>query len=187
MANGTVTPQPIPRAKTQRFILITGSIVILAMTYGSGMRQQTKKLQDITQQLKIVRRGLRASELGRQADIALVHQLEARRLLDASLEAIASRNYGTAQDIVKDAIAHLETASTVQATNIADTSVVLKGLKALTGDPNPNQLTALVHQLDEALDKVSPRTDYQIQSTIPPPTGNDEVDPEYEFGKRTNP
>lgn len=187
MTNDVRTPQPLNRGKVQRFILISGSIIIVAMAYGSGMRGQVKKLQDITQQLKITRRGLRASELGRQADIALVHQLEARRLLDLALEAITARNYGIAQEQLKNATTHLETASKIQATNIADTARVLSALKGLSGDPNPTQITELAHQLDTELDKVSPKTDYQIQSTVPPPTGNDEVDPEYEFGKRTNP
>ncbi|WP_394793360.1 hypothetical protein, partial [Armatimonas sp.] len=82
--------------KIQWTILITGTLFILGIAYGSGMRSQTKKLQNLTQDLKIIRRSLRASELARQSDIALLHQLEARRLLDRTLEAIAARNYGIA-------------------------------------------------------------------------------------------
>ena len=84
--------------KVQWTILVTGSLFVLGIAYGSGMRSQTKKLQNLTQEFKINRRSLRASELARQSDIALLHQLEARRLLDRVLEAVAERNYGIAQE-----------------------------------------------------------------------------------------
>ena len=182
-------PKRIDPAKTRKFILISGSLIILAMAYGSGMRGQVKKLQNITQDLKIARRGLRSSELARRADIALLHQLEARRLLDLALEAIAARNYGIATQQLKAAVAHVETASGAQAANTADLAPVLPKLKALSGEsnPNPSQVSELAHQMDTALDKVAPKADYLSSLTIPPPTGNDEVDPEYEWGKRTNP
>lgn len=183
------TPKRIDPAKTRLFILVTGFFIILAMAYGSGMRGQIKKLQNLTQDLKIARRGLRSSELARRADIALLHQLEARRLLDLSLESIAARNYGIAVEQLKSAVAHLETASEAKAANTADLETVLASLKALTGEssPNPSQVSDLAHQMDLELGKVVPKADYVSLMTIPPPTGNDEVDPEYEWGKRKNP
>ena len=148
------------------------------------MRSQTKSLQKLTQQFKISRRGLRASELARQADIALLHQLEARRLLDRALEAIAARNYGIAQEQLKAAVAHLTTAQQAHAANTAALDAVIPRLASLGANPDPTKLTELTHQMDVELEKVSPKPDYKSEVTVPPPTGNDEVDPAYEFGNR---
>lgn len=170
--------------KKQWTILILGTLFVLAMTYGSGMKSQTKKLQKLTQEYKIARRNLRASELARHADIALLHQLEARRLLDKTLELLAQRNYGLAQEQLKAIVAHLETAKQAEAANTAALDALIPAVGALGETPDPTKLTELAQQMDRELDKVSPRTDYQSQLTVPPPTGNDEVDPAYEFGGR---
>lgn len=170
--------------KIQWTILISGTLFVLAMAYGSGMKSQVKKLQKLTQEFKISQRSLRASELARKSDVALLHQLEARRLLDKALEAIAQRNFGIAQEQLKAAVAHLETAKQAEATNTAALESLIPTLSALATTPDPTKLTELVHRMDAALDKVSPKTDYKSEVTVPPPTGNDEVDPAYEFGNR---
>ena len=170
--------------KVQWTILVTGSLFVLGIAYGSGMRSQTKKLQTLTQELKINRRNLRASELARHADIALMHQLEARRLLDQVLEAIAQRNFGIAQEQLKTAALHLETAQQAQAANTAELSALIPTLKSPGETPDPTKLTELAHQMDVELNKVAPKPDYKSEVTVPPPTGNDEVDPAYEFGQR---
>ncbi len=170
--------------KIQWTILITGTLFILGIAYGSGMRSQTKKLQNLTQDLKIIRRSLRASELARQSDIALLHQLEARRLLDRTLEAIAARNYGIANTHLKTIAVHLTTAQQASAANTAALDALIPTLSTLGETPDPTKLTELAHQMDVELEKVSPKPDYKSEVTVPPPTGNDEVDPAYEFGKR---
>jgi Ni,Fe-hydrogenase III small subunit len=170
--------------KIQWTILISGTLFVLAMTYGSGMKSQVKKLQKLTQEYKISQRNLRASELSRHADVVLLHQLEARRLLDKVLEALAKRNFGIAQEQLKAAAAHLTTAKQAAAANTAALDAMIPALSALGETPDPTKLTELVHQMDSALDKVSPKTDYKSEVTVPPPTGNDEVDPAYEFGQR---
>ncbi|MCX6367843.1 MAG: hypothetical protein NTX57_14230 [Armatimonadetes bacterium] len=170
--------------KVQWTILVTGSLFVLGIAYGSGMRSQTKKLQTLTQELKINRRNLRASELARYADIALMHQLEARRLLDLSLEAIAQRNYGIAQEQLKTTTLHLEMAQQAQAANTAELGALIPMLSSLGETPDPTKLTELAHQMDTQLNKVAPKPDYKSEVTVPPPTGNDEVDPAYEFGQR---
>lgn len=170
--------------KIQWTILISGTLFVLAMTYGSGMKSQVKKLQKLTQEYKISQRNLRASELSRHADVALLHQLEARRLLDKALEAIAQRNFGIAQEQLKAAAAHLETAKQAAAANTAALDAMIPALGSLGQAPDPTKLTELAHQMDSELDKVSPKTDYKAEVTVPPPTGNDEVDPAYEFGQR---
>ena len=170
--------------KKQWTILGLGTLFVLAMTYGSGMKSQTYKLKKLTQEYKITRRNLRASELARHADVALLHQLEARRLLDKTLEMVAQRNYGIAQEQLKAIIAHLETAKQAEAANTAALDTLIPALSALGENPDPTKLTELAHQMDLELDKVSPKTDYKSEVTVPPPTGNDEVDPAYEFGNR---
>jgi hypothetical protein len=170
--------------KIQWTILITGTLFVLAIVYGTGMRSQTKKLQNLTQELKIIRRNLRSSELARQSDIALVHQLEARRLLDRTLEAIAARNYGIAAELLKTTAAHLTTAQQAKAANTAALDALIPALTTLGETPDPTKLTELAHQMDVELDKVAPKPDYKSEVTVPPPTGNDEVDPKYEFGSR---
>ena len=170
--------------KIQWIILVTGTLFILAIVYGTGMRSQTKKLQNLTQELKISRRNLRSSELARQSDIALVHQLEARRLLDRTLEAIAARNYGIASELLKTTATHLTTAQQTQAANTAVLDALIPTLATLGETPDPTKLTELAHQMDAALEKVAPKPDYKSEVTVPPPTGNDEVDPKYEFGSR---
>lgn len=170
--------------KTQWIILVSGTLFILAMTYGSGMRSQVKKLQKLTEEYKITRRNLRSSELARKADIALLHQLEARRELDLVLQAIAQRNFGIANELLKSIVAHLNTAKQAEAANTAALDTLIPVLSSLGETPDPTKLTELAHSMDVELEKVSPKTDYKSEVTVPPPTGNDEVDPAYEFGQR---
>ena len=172
--------------KKQWFIVVTGTLFILAMTYGSGMKSQTHKLKTLTQEYKITRRNLRSSELARQSDIALLHQLEARRLVDRVLESVAQRNYGTAQELLQTLIAHLSAAQEAQVAGTADLSALIPAFSALGTSPDPSKLTELARQLDTQLEKVAPKVDYKSEVTVPPPTGNDEVDPAYEFGKRSD-
>jgi hypothetical protein len=168
----------------QKTILITGTLFVLGMTYGSGMRSQVTKLKTLTQEFKIAQRNLRSSELARKADIALLHQLEARRLLDRVLEAIAARNYGIANEQLKVAAAHLTSAQQASAANTAALDALIPALTALGETPDPSKITELARQMDTELEKVAPKPDYRSEITVPPPTGNDEVDPGYEFGNR---
>ena len=60
--------------KNQRFraaLLIVGTIFVLGMAYGSGMRGQVKKLQSFHEQLVTVRRDLRLSQIDLRASQAL--------------------------------------------------------------------------------------------------------------------
>lgn len=170
--------------KVQWTILGLGTLFILAMTYGSGMKSQVHKLQRLTEEFKITRRNLRSSELARKSDIALIHQLEARRKVDLALEALAQRNYGIAQEKLKEVGAHLTSAKDAQAAGTANLDATRSALTTLGENPDPTRLTELAHQMDVELEKVSPKTDYRSEITVPPPTGNDEVNPGYEFGDR---
>lgn len=90
-------------------ILVAGIVIVLAMTYGSGMSAEMHKTKAINEKLKVANVDLRTTQLDLRAGQALAQQLEARRQLDLAMQELDKRNFGTAQDHLSEAAARLDT------------------------------------------------------------------------------
>ncbi|MBC8102481.1 MAG: hypothetical protein H7Z41_07815, partial [Cytophagales bacterium] len=77
-------------------ILVIGTIVVIAMAYGSGMRAQVRKLTKINEERKVERRDLRLGQIDLRTSQALTQQLEARRQVALALLELDRRNFGAA-------------------------------------------------------------------------------------------
>lgn len=160
-------------------ILVGGALVILAMTYGSGMRAQKKKLEKQGNELKIARQELRATQLTLQGRDLLLQQWEARRQVDRALVALEARNFGTARERLNEAAGRLEAVAKVRALNVAALEAVPAALKAVPLEAMPNveaprsALLAIARRMDAELDKVVPKPDTLSAVTVQPPTAND--------------
>jgi hypothetical protein len=185
------TPNPPANAAQQtrirRLILGIGSLVVLAMVYGSGMRQSTRKLRVLENTLKVARQDARSAQLALQAREAQLQQLEARRQLALALSALDARNYGIASERVAEAARRLQTAESVGAATTADTGTLSRTLTSFQIPAGANleqprsALLDAAKELDAALRKVVPEPTALTPVTVPPPTANDV--PNYEIGR----
>jgi len=111
-------------------ILIVGSVILLAMVYGSGMRSQVKKLQAINEQRKLAEQNYRAAQRDLHLRLAVAQQLEARRRLDLALVELDKRNFGAAHENVRTAADLLNAAQKANA-NTPDLSGIPSELGAM--------------------------------------------------------
>jgi multidrug efflux pump subunit AcrA (membrane-fusion protein) len=169
-------------SKTQetvrRVLIIGGSIFMLAMFYGSGMRGQVKKLQKQYEQVKIYRQEARLAQLTAQARDAQLQQLEARRLLDVAGTALQQGDTAAAKNTIAEAITRLRTASTVDAATTADLNGITDDLANLSlenRDAARLSLDGFAHAMDEKFTQSGsiPAPDALTPVTITPPTDND--------------
>lgn len=125
---------PPPKRKdivVRSLILIIGTLFVLSMAYGSGMRAQKRIVDSINEERKIAERDLRQAAGSLQVRLVLLRQLEARRLMHAALLELDRRNFGTAQGSLNQAVALLKEAGEAIATTQAvapDLASVASGL-----------------------------------------------------------
>lgn len=105
-------PTPMDKARdnarNRTVILVSGIVIVLAMTYGSGMSAEMHKTKAVNELYKTARVDLRTTQLELRTDQAMLQQLEARRQLDLALAELDKRNFGTAQEHLTEAAARLD-------------------------------------------------------------------------------
>jgi hypothetical protein len=163
------TPQEELNRKMRTIILVVGTVIVLAMTYGSGMRSQVRKLKAQYEQVKVYKQETRLAQIAVRGRDAQLQQWEARRLLDLAQRAAASGDAAGARAHQDEAVARLETADKADAAITADLTDLIPQIKAAA----PAALAPLVARMDDALGKVAPKPDALGAVTIPPPTQND--------------
>jgi hypothetical protein len=182
------------RKKNQAFraaLLIVGTIFVLGLAYGSGMRGQVRKLKAMNQKLVTVRRDLRLSQMDLRTNQALTQQLEARRQVSLALLELDRRNFGAAQEHLIEAASRLETVQQANnaalaakpeqpAVSIADLSSIGEQIKQIDLVATPNtggqreRLLTIAAQMDSELSKAVPKPDTEFAPiTVDPPTLND--------------
>ena len=167
-------------------ILLIGALVILAMTYGSGMRRQKNQLEAKVEEAKIYKVDLRLTQMELRARDAYVQQLEARRQIALAEAALERSDAGAAQAALADAAARLRTAEQSDETNLSNTKLVGETTEAVNpADPEPlsERVKSLPMQkeavarvatvLDAILKESAPKADFLTPVTVPPPTLND--------------
>lgn len=180
--------------KNQAFrvaLLVVGTIFVLGMAYGSGMRRQTKKLQDQNELLITARRDLRLSQMDARTSEALAQQLEARRQVALALGELDRRNFGAAQERLAESASRLETVRQANvaaqaakpqqpAVSFADLTTIATQIKKIDLVATPDtgtqreRILALAAQMDTELGKTVPKPDAEFTSvTVAPPTLND--------------
>jgi hypothetical protein len=187
-----------PNDPTKRTIMLTlGTIVVLAMTYGSGMSAEIHKIQAINETLKSAKSDLRVTQMDLRTSDALIQQLEARRQLDLALAALDQRNFGIAQQRLDEAAVRLllveqadqaakahpvETADYVYQPPVStlDLSALAGQIKGTALATTPDigaqrqQILGFVSQLDAQLGRVVLPADAPLPPvTVKPPTLND--------------
>lgn len=128
-------------------ILILGSLIVLAMAYGTGLRQSTSKLRNTNEQL----RAARADVAGRDTAI---RQLEARRQLHLALLALDQRNFGIAQSRLNAAAILLNNAGQGQTGGLADLAQRIRATRVVAAADfagQREQVLESVQQLDTIL------------------------------------
>jgi hypothetical protein len=117
----TTTPPPATRTSSQRkdwwvraTILGLGTLIVIAMAYGSGMRATARKVKAKDAVLGETRSRLSALQVRSDAQAAAINRLEARRHLHLALLALDERNFGIAQQHVETAAARLQAAADSQ-------------------------------------------------------------------------
>ena len=180
--------------KNQAFravLLIVGTIFVVGMAYGGGMKGQTKKLQAQNDLLVTARRDLRLSQMDLRASQALAQQLEARRQVSLALTELDRRNFGAAQERLAEAAARLDTVQKANETAraakpqqpavaVADLTAIGTQIKQInlvaTSDTGAQreQILALATQMDTELGKATPKPNAAFAPvTVAPPTLND--------------
>src|SRR5688572_6703315 len=101
---------PLNQKSVQLFLLIGGSLFILAMTYGAGMKRQVSALNEMNEQRKFVEQEYREAQRDLRYRLAVAYQLEGRRRLALALDEMERRNFGVAQEHITTATKLLETA-----------------------------------------------------------------------------
>ncbi|HVK02935.1 MAG TPA: hypothetical protein VM490_05645 [Armatimonadaceae bacterium] len=160
-------------------ILVGGTIFLIAMSYGSGMRAKVGEIKRGNEQRKVLQTDLRTTELSLVAREAQLQQWEARRLLSVALADLDQRNFGTAQGRLREAAARLETARKPGAATTADLNAVAERLKSIDLPPSADigqqraELLAIARDMDAALASVAPKPDELYVVKTPRPTAND--------------
>lgn len=144
------------------FIVIVGSLVILAMTYGSGMRAQVRRIRDIEEKRKAIDQELRQSQRNGRLRLAAVEQLEARRQVSLALMALDQRNFGIAQKNVTEAARLLDVAQKADTTNpdlsgVATSLHQMSIVAAADISAQRNALLSTATQMDKTFDAYTPQ------------------------------
>jgi hypothetical protein len=148
--------------RTRKIILIVGSIVLLAMVYGSGMRSQVRKIQAINEQRKLAEQNYRVAQRDLRLRLAVAQQLEARRRLELAMGELDRRNFGVAHDHIRTA-ADLLNAAQKANTNTPDLSALAAQLEAINLVSATDVAAARLplvdaaHKMDAALSPFIPR------------------------------
>jgi hypothetical protein len=178
------------------FLLIGGSLFILAMTYGAGMKRQVAALKEMNEQRKLVEQEYREAQRDLRYRLAVAYQLEGRRRIALALDEMEKRNFGVAQEHVTAATKLLETAQTAN-TNATDLSAFIPRLTQtnLTATENIGEqrtaLNALARDLDATLtgfvpDFLTAKTQEDAAHPIKKVTMNDvPLPPGNEIGRRS--
>jgi hypothetical protein len=142
-------------------ILIIGSLIVLAIAYGSGMRSKSKRIHDIDEQRKVAERDYRTAQRDLRLRLAVSQQLEARRQVSLGLLELDKRNFGTAQERLQKASTLLKTAQTTEATipNLLDIATKLAELNLVATPDTGAQRTALL-EMAEAIDR-------ELENSVP--------------------
>lgn len=182
-------PRPENRLRTP--ILIIGTLIVLAMTYGSGMKAQTRTVKAINERRKLAEQDYRQAQRDLRLRLSVARQLEARRQVSLALAELDRRNFGLAQEHVKRASELLTDAGATQssAPDLAPAADALKQVNlAAAADVSGQrqELLAVAARMDDALNPavpefldVSARYDeaHPIQmptmNDVPLPPGND--------------
>jgi len=166
------------QTRVRQVLIIGGAIFVIAMSYGSGMRAQVKKIQKQYEDVKIYRQEARVAQLTAQARDAQLHQLEARRLLDVAQDALSKGDAAKAKAAATEAVTRLQTAQKADAATAADFSGLADDLAHVNFSDTAAARLALVGfaaAMDEKFAQVNglPAPDALTSVTIPPPTDND--------------
>jgi len=155
--------------KMRLTILVTGSVFLLAMAYGSGMRSQVKKLRAQHEQVKVWKQETRLMQITARGSDARLQQWEARRLLGLAQADFAAGNAEGAKARVAEAVTRLETAASADSAVTADLADLTAELKTAA----PAALPAILERMDAALSTASPKPDALTPITIKEPNLND--------------
>lgn len=154
---------------------VVGTIIVLLIAYGSGMRSQTWKLKAAAETRISAERDARLARLEVTARDATIQQLEARRQLHLTLLELDRRNFGTAQGHLTAAASRLESAQALGSATSADFSALVPRLREMNLTTTAadfaaqrEQMLALVQEMDRALVVTGPQQEAQ-KSAIPPP------------------
>jgi hypothetical protein len=144
---------PLDQKMVQRMILIGGTLIVLAMTYGAGMRRQVGALKAMNEQRKIVEQEYREAQRDLHIRLAVAYQLEARRHIALATDEMEKRNFGVAQEHIGTATKLLETAQAAN-TNAADLSAYIPRLTRtnLTATENIGEQRTALNNLARELD-----------------------------------
>jgi hypothetical protein len=153
------SPQEKKNRTVRTVILVTGTLFVLAMAYGSGMRGQVKKLKAMNEERKVVQRDLRFAYGDLRLRLTLVRQLEARRLVHTALLELDKRNFGVAQEQLSKAATLLRESAAaatgngddreVIVPNIGDAADRLEAIKLVASEDFGEQRTQLLTVADQ--------------------------------------
>jgi hypothetical protein len=120
--------------RVRTILLIVGSVVLLAMVYGSGMRSQVRKIQAINERRKLADQNYRVAQRELRLRLAIAQQLESRRRLDLALAELDRRNFGVAQEHIHTAADLLNTAQKANAStpDLSDIAVQLGAMNLVS-------------------------------------------------------
>jgi hypothetical protein len=149
--------EPTPKDRMVRTVIIVGgALFVLAMTYGSGMRAQVKKIQDLNEVRKKSEQDYRDAQRKMRVRLATVKQLEARRQVSLALNELDRRNFGSAADHIKTAAQLLQEVQTANTAN-PDLGHVLSELQQVNPLASVNvggerdTLTSIATEIDTSL------------------------------------
>ncbi|GAB4470298.1 MAG: hypothetical protein OHK0029_43110 [Armatimonadaceae bacterium] len=179
-------------------ILILGTIITLAMVYGSGMRRQRDVVKAIDRERDLAQQKVRIAQRDLRYRLAVTYQLEARRQLAIALDQLDQRNFGVAQEHLNRAVELLNTDEIRQA-NVLDFQSATERLAKtnLTATENIGEqrttLNTIAREMDQAFQNFIPeflqtklaedRADpikMPSLNDVPPPT-------QMEVGRRSRP
>jgi septation ring formation regulator EzrA len=155
--NGSSRPpyerKPLDQKAVRLALLIGGSLIVLAMTYGAGMRRQMGKLKEMNEQRKIVEQQYREAQRDLHYRLAVAYQLEGRRQVALALDEMERRNFGVAQERLTNAVKLLETAQSAN-TNAVDLSAFIPRLTQtnLTATENIGEQRTALNTLAREMD-----------------------------------
>jgi hypothetical protein len=157
-------------------ILWGGAFVILAGTFGSGMRMMKHQRDDLYHEKQVITQELRTTQLTLQGREAQAHLLEVRRQLDLSLREIGKRNFGAAEEHLKNAKTRLTTIEQSHVVGLMDITPLQSALAPLgtLSDASGPAINESIGQIDAGIDKTPVLApDALAKVTIPQPTAND--------------
>ncbi|MFM7320520.1 MAG: hypothetical protein ACKO5K_03215 [Armatimonadota bacterium] len=174
-------PAPVDsRQKRMRSaILGTGLVLVVAFSYGSGMRGQKRALETVKQERRVLRERVRLSELAMRSRDARLLQWDARRRVAMALESLDRRNFGILREQLDAAADRIDAAAKVDAADAADLGDLANILRTVDAKPGADleatrtALRKAADTFDAALDKVAPDPANITPVSVPAPNLND--------------